>query len=55
MNRPRMGCSAECGGRPVAHSMAVMPKLQMSAFSLYPSAVCVITSGANQNGVPEKV
>ena len=31
--------------------MAVMPRLQMSAFSLYPSADW-ITSGAIQNGVP---
>lgn len=50
----------ELGRAPMAISIAVMPRLQRSAFSLYPalgpplSFFCdtSITSGAIQNGVP---
>ena len=38
------------GGRPVAISMTVQPRLQMSACLPWP--VCRITSGAIQYGVP---
>lgn len=41
------------GGSPFAISIAVMPRLQMSARASYPA--CLITSGAIQNGVPTKV
>lgn len=30
-NNTRIGCKSECGGSPFANSMAVMPKLQISA------------------------
>src|ERR1700753_2844723 len=48
--RTRMGWYSARGGSPLAISIAVMPRLHMSAFALYPA--CRITSGAIQNGVP---
>ena len=35
-NRARMGCKCACGADPVAASIAVIPRLQISAFSSYP-------------------
>ena len=48
-----MGCSSAYGGSPLASSMAVMPKLQMSALWSYPD--CLMTSGLIQYGVPTNV
>ena len=48
-----IGCSSAYGGSPFASSIAVIPKLQMSALWSYP--LCLITSGDIQYGVPTKV
>jgi hypothetical protein len=40
----RIGCSSEFGGSPFASSIAVIPKLQISALESYID--CFITSGA---------
>lgn len=52
-NSTFMGWFSANGGSPFAISMAVMPSDQMSALASYP--VCLMTSGAIQNGVPTKV
>lgn len=51
--RTLMGCNSELGGSPLASSMAVMPRDQMSA--LLSQQDCLMTSGAIQNGVPTNV
>lgn len=48
-----IGCSSAYGGSPLASSIAVMPRLQISALWSYPD--CLITSGLIQYGVPTKV
>ena len=48
-----MGWYSANGGSPFAISMAVIPKLQISALASYPA--WRITSGAIQNGVPTNV
>ena len=49
----RMGWYSASGGSPFAISIAVIPRLHISARASYPA--CRITSGAIQNGVPTKV
>lgn len=46
-NKTFIGCMSEYGGSPLASSIAVMPKDQISALLSYPD--CLITSGAIQN------
>ena len=48
-----MGCSSAYGGSPLASSIAVMPKLHISALWSYP--LCLMTSGDIQYGVPTNV
>lgn len=48
-----MGCSSAYGGSPLASSIAVIPRLHISALWSYPD--CLITSGLIQYGVPTNV
>lgn len=52
-NSTFIGWISEYGGSPLASSSAVMPRLHISALWSYP--LCLMTSGAIQNGVPTKV
>lgn len=52
-NNTFIGCSSAYGGSPFANSIAVIPRLQISALWSYPD--CLMTSGDIQYGVPTKV
>ena len=64
--RTLMGCKSAYGGSPFAISMAVIPRLHISAclslskyayssILFHRGPACLITSGAIQKGVPTKV
>mmetsp|Transcript_25644 Transcript_25644/g.47842 ORF Transcript_25644/g.47842 Transcript_25644/m.47842 type:complete len:260 (+) Transcript_25644:721-1500(+) len=50
-----IGWTLLCGGSPTAHSIAVIPRDQISALASYPVFFSVKTSGAIQYGVPMTV